>query len=317
MSKQIVVPKVEEVQSVMQLGLGTMGYGWAVNFLMGGLDVYVHEPHQPTVEKNLVGMQKLFGGVIKKGLWNGDPEKAMTRLHLVDSPEALMECGAPVLLEVVTEDLDLKCQLFAKLSEKIPAGTILWSNTSCLDVLRMGEASGHPKLFVGTHGMNPVPFMKAVEVVRTDKVNSDVLAFTMAILERLGKMPLGAKNIPGFVVNHILIPAALASIGILVREENDVLTVDKLVKYSLGWPQGIFQLMDRVGLDVMVFVAMEMYRRNQQPGCVTPKLLHDMVDADFLGAKSGRGFYDWSNPKDPQPIAVADLTKPAETADAE
>jgi 3-hydroxybutyryl-CoA dehydrogenase len=246
----------------------------------------------------------------KKGKWDGDVDETMSKLSFLSKEADLGTCGAPVLLEVIFEDLKLKCDTFKRLGEILPEETIIWTNTSCLNVEQMGEASGRPDKFLGTHGMNPVHLMKGVEVVRHPKLEQSVLDFTIDTLKGTGKDPFVTENVPGFIVNNGLIPWMVHYVNMLERRQATTEDIDKALKSSLGHPQGVFLLTDFIGVNTTILVAEELYTATLDPRYIAPPLLYKMREAGWDGFKTGRGFYDWTDRKNPKPIPFEELTKP-------
>lgn len=303
------LPKPEDVKSIAVMGFGTMGHTWATALLLADLDVYVYEANADVVQTNKGRVKGYLESLKKKGKWDGDIDAAMGRLKILEKESALGECGAPILLEVIFEDLKLKCETYGRLGKLMPADTVFWTNTSCLDVLRMGEALGRPDRFIGTHGMNPVHLMKGVEVVRHEKLDEAVLTFTNAVLKRINKQPFVTENVPGFIVNNGLIPWMIHFVNMLERRQATTEDIDTALKSSLGHPQGVLMLTDFVGVNTTILVAEELYAATLDPRYKTPKLLYDMRAAGWDGFKTGRGFYDWSDKKNPKAIPFEDLTK--------
>jgi 3-hydroxybutyryl-CoA dehydrogenase len=306
------IPKAEGVKSLAVMGFGTMGHTWSAALLLGGLDVFVYEADPKIVEANTARVKGYLESLKKKGKWDGDVESTFAKINVLEKEADLAECGAPVLLEVIYEDLQLKCDTYKRLGEIMPKDTIFWTNTSCLDVERMGEASGRPEMFLGTHGMNPVHLMKGVEVVRHPKLNQDVLDTTIDVLKRINKDPFVTENVPGFIVNNGLIPWMIHYTNMLERKQATTEDIDKALKSSLGHPQGVFLLTDFIGVNTTILVAEELYEATLDPRYIAPPLLYKMREAGWDGFKTGRGFYDWSDRKNPKPIAFEDLTKPKE-----
>ena len=304
------IPEADDVQSIAIMGFGTMGHTWGAALLLGGLDLYVYEADAKVVETNTKRIQGYLESLGRKGKWEGDAAATVSRIEVLESESALGECGAPVLLEVIFEDLKLKCDVYRRLGQVMPPDTAFWTNTSCLDVERMGEASGRPEKFIGTHGMNPVHLMKGVEVVRHPKLSDDILDFTLRLLKRIGKDPFVTENVPGFIVNNGLIAWMIHYVNMLERRQATTEDIDQALKSSLGHPQGVFMLTDFVGVNTTILVAEELYRATLDPRYITPPLLYKMRDAGWDGFTTGRGFYDWSDRKNPQAIPFDDLTKP-------
>lgn len=304
------IPKPEDVGAIAVMGFGTMGHTWTTALLLGGLDVFVYETVQETVEANKIRVRGYLERMKNKKKWEGDVDQAISRIQFLGNESALAECGAPILLEVIFEDLKLKCDTFGRLGKMLPPDTVLWTNTSCLDVMRMGEASGRPEKFVGTHGMNPVHLMKGVEIVRHEKLDQEVLDLTLGMMKRIKKDPFVTDNVPGFIVNNGLIPWMIHFTNMLARGQATTADIDKALRGSLGHPQGVFLLTDYIGINTTILVAEELYQATLDPRYLVPPLLYDMRKAGWDGFKTGRGFYDWGDPKNPQPVSLEDLTRP-------
>ena len=299
-----------DVKSIAVMGFGTMGHTWATALLLSGLEVFVYESDKSTVETNTKRVRGYLESLAKKGKWDGDVDATMARLKPLADEAALGSCGAPVLLEVIFEDLALKVEVYAKLGKLMPADTIFWTNTSCLDVAKIAEASGRPDKVVGTHGMNPVHLMKGVEIVRHDKLDEGVLTLTLDLMKRIGKDPFVTDNVPGFIVNNGLIPWMIHFVNMLARRQATTEDIDKALKSSLGHPQGVFILTDFVGVNTTILVAEELYAATLDPRYIVPPLLYQMRDAGWDGFKTGRGFYDWSDRRNPVPVPFEELTRP-------
>jgi 3-hydroxybutyryl-CoA dehydrogenase len=302
---------IKAVDSMTIWGLGTMGRTWALAGLLGKFKVYAHEPFESTKEDALKFIEKTLQKIEAKKEAEGLAKEGMGNLSIVDAKEAIVT-GTPIHLEVIPESLSGKIDFFREIGPKFPEDTVLWTNTSCLNVEKIGVASGRPEFFVGTHGMNPVHLMPGVEVVRTDLVDDKVFSWTMKVLEKLGKIPFPARNVPGFIVNKLYVPLALDTIRLLFRGEADTQTIDQALKLSLGHPQGGLILADRIGHDVMIDVSNELYNATQDPRFVVPPEYLKMREVGNIGFKSGQGFYRWrEDPRNPSPVPVDELTEPA------
>jgi len=304
------VPKAGDVKSLAVMGFGTMGHTWSTALLQGGLEVFVYEPEQKIVDKNQERVKGYLESLKKKGKWDGDVDGTVSKLNFLKKEADLGECGAPVLLEVIWEDLQLKCDTFERLGGMLPKEMLFWTNTSCLNVERMAEASGRPDKFLGTHGMNPVHLMKGVEVVRHPKLDQAVLDFTLEMLRRINKEPVITENAPGFIVNNGLLTWMNHYVNMLERRQATVGDIDAALKTSLGHPQGVFMLTDFIGINTTILVAEELYKATLDPRYIAPPLLYKMREAGWDGFKTGRGFYDWTDRKNPKPIPFDDLAKP-------
>ena len=301
-----------EVRRFAVIGLGKMGVDWVANLVEGGYEVVGYDNSAQALEKTPKALGKALGWIGKKR----HPEdadfvdKAMARYSSVGSEEELVarlgDCQ--VLLEVILEDLGLKCEVLDRLGPKLPEQALIWTNTSSLSVHTMGVASRRADRFVGTHGMNPVYQMPAVEVVRHKDIADSSLQLTLELLRGLGKHPFVASDVSGFWVNKHLVPFMLEAYRALERGEITVADGDVGLKGSLGHPQGVFKLSDFIGADTMYRVAMAMYMATQDPRLYPPAILTRMFKNDELGVKTGKGFYEWDGFKPTAPRDFSDHT---------
>ncbi len=292
----------ENVKKVGVIGLGKMGADWVANFLEAGFDVIGFDVNSEIFEKS----QKQTAGDLAwlKKNKHADDEKfdvqaCMERYTLVTSEVAFIEelQSCQIFLEAIFEDIELKCTMLNKFTPQLPKDLVLWSNTSSLNVLAMAEACINPGNFVGTHGMNPVHQMPAVEVVRHKKVSDEGLQFTLDALRNMGKKPFVASDVSGFWVNKHLMPFMYEAYRALERGEITVADGDWGFKGSLGHPQGIFKLSDFIGMDTMYRVGMAMYLATQDPRLYPPLIVFRMISKNELGVKTGKGFYEWDGYK--------------------
>ena len=198
-----------------------------------------------------------------------------------------------MLREDSVYDLEHNGEGLARVAPRLPDDGLVWTNTSSLSVNTMGVASGRADRFVGTHGMNPVYQMPAVEVVRHRDLADETLALTLEILEAMGKNPFVAMDVSGFWVNKHLVPFMLEAMRALERGEITVEDGDVGLKGSLGHPQGVFKLSDFIGADTMYRVSMAMYLQTQDPRLYPPAILARMFKNGEHGVKTGKGFYEW------------------------
>ncbi len=288
---------VEKDSMIAVMGLGKMGGDWVVTLLEGGYRVVGFDVSD--------GCRSHCQDSVKKGLqWvgkkrHGDDEgfaqSALERFEVVDNEAAFVAQAraAQIFLECIYEDLSLKCEMLARVVPQLKDDTLLWTNTSSLSIQTMAIASTRPRKFVGTHGMNPVYQMPAVEVVQHDSVDESSVHATVELLKGLGKDPFVASDVSGFWVNKHLVPFMLEAMRALERGEITVEDGDIGLKGSLGHPQGVFRLADFIGADTMYRVAMAMYLQTQDPRLYPPALLVKMFKKNQLGVKTGSGFYQW------------------------
>lgn len=301
--------KVEDVQKIAVVGLGKMGSDWVAQFLGSGFEVIGFDEKTENYDIVKKSVRDAVKWIFRKDE-NAEAkvDKALGNLTLTASWDEFYSHAdhVQILLECVFEDYNLKCELLKVMAPRFPDTTMFWSNTSSLNVEGMGDACGSPERFVGTHGMNPVYMMPAVEVITHDKIATESLTFTLDLLSRIGKIPFTAANVAGFWVNKHLIPFMLEAYRALERGEITVKDGDSGLKHSLGHPQGVFLLSDFIGTDTMYRVAMSMYLATQDPRYYPPVLLTRMFKEGLLGLKSGKGFYHWDKGKPGETVDYSD-----------
>ena len=282
-----------------------MGRGWITQCAMTGHEVHCFDEFADAVNGALPYCQKL-GGKCAKKFKIDDPEfvnKLTDKIKTYTDKAAFIEAakGCDVFLEVIFEDMALKCRVLGEMLPQLPDDVVFWSNTSSLDIDEMAEAGGRPEKSIVTHGMNPVPMMPGVEVVPGTKTSDATVEFTRTLLLQMRKKPFLAPNIPGFWVNRLLVPQMLDAVRLLEQGKITVEDGDVGLKTSLGHPQGTFKLHDFVTAPTMLRVALEMYQTSCDPRLYPPLTLMRMVKNGENGAdRSGKGFYDWSDPRNPK-----------------
>ena len=284
---------MSEIKKVGVLGCGLMGSGITQVAAQAGYDTFVREVSDQLNEKGKKAIIKSLDKLTEKGkLKQEDRDAALERLTFTTEVGDLAVCD--IVIEAVTEDLELKNGLWKELDSLCPDHTIFASNTSSLTIAAMAAATKRPDRFVGLHFFNPVPLMKLVEVVRTVTTSSETFEAATAFAKSLGKEPVAAKDSSGFIVNLLLIPYLLDAIRALEHGIGSVPDIDKAMVLGTGHPMGPFTLLDFVGLDTTYRIAEIMFDEYREPRYAPPPLLRRMVLAGMLGRKSGRGFYDYS-----------------------
>jgi 3-hydroxybutyryl-CoA dehydrogenase len=282
-----------DVKRVGVVGCGLMGSGIAQIAAQAGLKVTVREVNQTLLDQGMGRIRKFVeGGVAKGKMSAGDGEALLGRIRGTTQLADLKD--ADLVVEAVTENLDLKREVFGALDEACPPHTILASNTSSLSITEMASFTKRPDRFLGLHFFNPVPLMKLVEVVKTVRTSPETVAAGLAFARAVGKTPITAKDSPGFVVNLLLVPYILDAIRALEKGVAGIEDIDLGMKLGCGYPMGPFTLLDFVGLDTTYYIANIMFEEFKQPQYAAPSLLKRMVNAGYLGRKSGKGFYDYS-----------------------
>jgi 3-hydroxybutyryl-CoA dehydrogenase len=291
-----------EITTVGVLGCGLMGSGIAQTAAAAGFTTICREVSEQYLEKGKAAITGSLNKAVEKGKLDAAARDAtMSRLRFTTSVADLRDCD--IVIEAVTEDLELKNGMWKELDALCPTHTIFASNTSSLTVAAMAAATKRPGNFVGLHFFNPVPVMKLVEVVRTVTTSPETFERAFAFGKKLGKEPVAAKDNSGFIVNLLLVPYLLDAIRQLEHGVASIPDIDKAMQLGCGYPMGPFVLLDFVGLDTTYKIAEIMFTEYREPRYAPPPLLKRMVLAGYYGKKSGKGFYDYST----TPPAVSSL----------
>ncbi|HKM80436.1 MAG TPA: 3-hydroxybutyryl-CoA dehydrogenase [Candidatus Acidoferrum sp.] len=291
------------IQKVGVVGCGLMGSGIAQVSAQAGFQTVVREVSGELVEKGLKGIEKNLARLVEKGaLTETAKSEIRGRLQGTASLEGLKDCD--VIMEAIIEQLPAKRELFSALDSICGPNTIFASNTSSLTITEIAAATKRPERFVGLHFFNPVPVMKLVEVVRTIATDPIVYDEMVEFGVKLGKTPVRAQDGGGFIVNRLLVPYLLDAIRALEEGVGSVLDIDNSMKLGCGYPMGPFTLLDFVGLDTTYYISQIMFDEFKEKRFAAPPLLKRMVLAGWHGKKSGRGFYDYSDPNNPKPMKL-------------
>jgi 3-hydroxybutyryl-CoA dehydrogenase len=289
------------IQKVGVVGCGLMGAGIAQISAQSGFATVVREVNVELLEKGLKGIDKNLARLVEKGtLTEAAKSEIRGRLLGTTSLQDLKDCD--VVIEAIIEKLPAKRALFAELDALCPAHAIFASNTSSLTITEIAASTKRPQRFVGLHFFNPVPVMKLVEVVRTIATDAAVYEEMVAFGAKLGKTPVRANDSGGFIVNRLLVPYLLDAIRVLEEGAGSVVDIDNSMKLGCGYPMGPFTLLDFVGLDTTYYISQIMFDEFKEKRFAAPPLLKRMVLAGWHGKKSGRGFYDYSDPANPKPM---------------
>ncbi len=292
-----------EIKKVGVLGCGLMGSGIAQTCATAGLDVVVREVTDELCARGFAGIEKSLAKFAEKGTITSDEQQQIRgRLSGTTRLEDLADCD--LIVEAIIENLDLKRETYQQLDELCKPDTIFASNTSSLSITEMMTAtsSERQRRFIGLHFFNPVPLMKLVEVVRTILTDEEVYEQAVEFGRRLGKVPVRADDRSGFIVNRLLVPYLLDAIRALEEGVGSVADIDNAMKLGCGYPMGPLTLLDFVGLDTTYYIAEIMFTEFREKRFAPPPLLKRMVAAGLYGRKTGRGFYDYADAKNPRPM---------------
>lgn len=283
------------MKKIAVIGSGTMGNGIAHVFAMKDYKVNLIDISPSALEKALNTISKNLDRMVKKELISESLKtETLTNITTMDSIEkGVMD--ADLVIEAATENEAIKLKIFKDIDLFAPKHTILASNTSSISITKIGAATNRPEKVIGMHFMNPAPVMKLVEIIRGYSTDQEVCETVKTITEKLGKIPLEAKDYPGFVANRILIPMINEAIIALHEGVAGVLEIDGVMKLGMAHPMGPLELADFIGLDVVLAISNVLYQGFGNPKYAPCPLLVNMVTAGKLGKKSGEGFYSYSS----------------------
>ncbi len=284
---------MSEIEKVGVLGCGLMGRGVAQVAASTGHTTIVRDVADEFNKKGKAAITKSLDKFVEKEKMSAeDRDATLGRLTFTTDVSDLKD--SVIIVEAITEDLELKNTLWKELDELCPDRTIFASNTSSLTIAAMAAATSRPDRFVGLHFFNPVPLMKLVEVVRTVTTSAESFDKAMEFARSLRKEPIAAKDNSGFIVNLLLVPYLIDAIRAVEQGVGTIGDIDKGMMLGTGHPMGPFTLLDFVGLDTTYKIAEIMFDEYREKRYAPPPLLKRMVLAGWYGRKTGKGFYDYS-----------------------
>jgi len=291
-----------EFKKVGVLGCGLMGAGIAQTAATAGYETIVREVSDDLIAKGFAGIEKSLAKFAEKGTLKEQPQEIRARLRGTTSLEDLSDCD--IIIEAIIENLETKRETYLRLDDLCKPQTIFASNTSSLSITQMMTVTSNERQqrFIGMHFFNPVPLMKLVEVIRTILTDPTVYEDAVRFASSLGKVPVRTGDRTGFIVNRLLVPYLLDAIRALEEGVASIVDIDNAMKLGCGYPMGPLTLGDFVGLDTTYYISEIMFNEFREKRFAAPPLLKRMVMAGLYGRKSGRGFYDYTDPKNPVPM---------------
>jgi 3-hydroxybutyryl-CoA dehydrogenase len=280
------------IETIGVVGAGTMGNGIAHVFAKSGFAVTLCEVNEPALERGLDTIRKNMDREVAKGkLTAPDQTAALARIRGVIERKKLAGCG--LIVEAATERFEIKRELFRELDALTPPATILASNTSSISITRLAAQTGRADRVIGMHFFNPVPVMQLVEVIRGLQTSQETFDRVKTMAEGLGKVPVEVNDAAGFVSNRVLMPMLNEAMFAVMEGVATAEAVDQVFKLGMAHPMGPLTLADFIGLDVCLDIMRVLEEGIGDPKYRPCPLLIRMVDAGWLGRKSGRGFYTY------------------------
>jgi 3-hydroxybutyryl-CoA dehydrogenase len=285
--------EAKDKRSVAVIGGGTMGNGIAQVFAQHGHPVVLRDVAGAALERARATIDKSLAKLVEKGrLGSADRDAALSRIRFTSELDAVKD--ARLVIEAIVENLEAKRLLFRDLDRLTAPAAILASNTSSISITRLGAATQRPDKVIGMHFMNPVPLMVLVEVIRGQATSDDTTREVMDLARALEKTPVEVNDFPGFVSNRVLMPMINEAIFAVHEGVATAEAVDEVMKLGMNHPMGPLTLADFIGLDVCLAILEVLHDGLGDPKYRPCPLLRRMVDAGWLGRKTGRGFYQYT-----------------------
>ena len=281
------------VKKIGVIGAGQMGHGITLVAAQAGYDVIMRDINEELVKVGIKKIDKFLTKSIEKGRMTEDEKKKiMGRIKTTTDLKDLKD--ADLVIEAIFENVKVKKELFRDLDKICKLETYFASNTSTIPITDLASVTGRPERFIGMHFMNPVPLMKLVEVIRGFRTDEGTVKLIEEISKKMGKIPIEVNDGPGFVSNRLLMPMINEAVYCKMEGIGSSENIDQVMKLGMNHPMGPLELADLIGLDVVLNIMTVLYEGFDDSKYRPCPLLKKMVQAGYLGRKTGRGFYNYT-----------------------
>ena len=280
------------IEKIGIIGAGTMGHGIALVAAKAGYEIVLHDVKDEYVKKGLGSIEKFINKSVEKGKMTSEDKKSiLEKIHGTTKLEDMKDVD--LIIEAIVEEVKIKKEVFQKLDGICKKETLFSSNTSTIPITDLASSTKRPDQFIGMHFMNPVPLMKLVEVIRGLRTSQDTTTTIKHLAEKMGKTPIEVNDGPGFISNRVLFAMINEAMFCLQDGTGTVQSIDSVMKLGMNHPMGPLELADLIGLDVSLNIMNVLYEGFNDSKYRPCPLLKKMIQAGYLGRKTGKGFYEY------------------------